>query len=639
MLTLPPKEAVVDAVRDNGKLLAAAGIAGVGGWMMYRYWTYGVSIFEPVYTKDGVCAKKEDKVVLFGKVEGQNRGPSPMDPPRQTVDPYYWMRDDKRSARAVITHLNRENAYFEAQTKGLSKLKKEIYNEFVSHIKETDENVPHPHGPFFYYTRTVKGLSYKIHCRKRSVGGHPAGAEQIILDVNQLAKGRKHCDVQMVEPSPEHTVMAFTVDYTGYETYDVFFKDMATGKLLSESLKETAGEIVWGPDRKTIFYTTLDPEHRPNKVWRHTMGTPQSSDALLLTEDDELFWLDLDKTCSGRFLVVRTSSPTRSECHVLDLEGPKGAAGELAVVQPREDDHRYKVEHWGQYLYIITNLGGCSNSKLMRTPIGKMGKANWEQVLPYESTTKLDYLVVFKSYIVVNGRYNGLKMCRVLDMGTGSAPPKVHDLVFPEDCYDMYADHNRVFDTVLFRFGYSSLISPNSVLEYNMATRQRTLLKETDVPLYDRTLYTCKRLFATAKDGTKVPISLVYRKDSSYGAGKGPSPCMLYGYGSYGMCIDPCFSPKTISFLDRGMVYAIAHIRGGGRWVATGMRSTASTSRNATHSQTFATALNFSSGGGSRPRIGLPSRAGALGGCLWAPLSTCALTSSGRVLRACPSLT
>ena len=289
-----------------------------------------------------------------------------MDPALKRKDDLYWLRDDTRSNPKVLAHLNRENAYFEHKFRPLRRLHTKIYREFVSHVKETDEEVPYPWGNYIYYTRTVKGLSYPIHCRRLTDTKEKASAEEVVLDVNLLSKGKKYCDVHSVEPSPDHQLIGFTVDHTGYETFEIKIKDMATGRLVPLGVDESAGQMVWGSSNSEFFYTTMDSEHRPYKVWKHVLGEDQSKDVCLFTEDDELFWIDIDKTCSGRFLIVESCSPTTSEIHVLDLQDSKAT---LSVVQPRVKDHRYSVEHWGEHFYIITNMDKCINSKLVKTKI------------------------------------------------------------------------------------------------------------------------------------------------------------------------------------------------------------------------------------------------------------------------------
>jgi oligopeptidase B len=254
------------AVKSNPGLFVAGTSASIAaGWIFYRWTKYRV-LLEPIFDETyGVKAQRIPRKVTAGKVEGENRGPNPADPAVVWEDPFFWMRDDKRADSRVIAHLNRENAYFDHKTKHLQGLKAQIYNEFVSHTKETDEEVPYPHGDWFYYTRTVTGKSYKIHCRKPSVAGAPGGAEQVLLDVNELARGRKYCDVQSVRISPDHTKLAFTVDFVGYETYDVLVKDLSSGRVSADVLHETAGEVVWGKDSSELYYTTMDDEHRPFK--------------------------------------------------------------------------------------------------------------------------------------------------------------------------------------------------------------------------------------------------------------------------------------------------------------------------------------------------------------------------------------
>jgi oligopeptidase B len=536
---------IAAASKSTVALAAGAAVAtGYGIYLLFRWRKYRV-LFSPVFTEHGVVPEKRVVTkIRYGKVEGENRGPNPMDPPVIREDDLFWLRDDKRKNHSVIAHLNRENAYFDYKFKPLRGLQAAIYKEFVSHTKETDEEVPYPYGDYLYYSRWVKGLSYSIHCRKSRKAGTiedkdyfkspqwSALPEEIVLDQNILGKGKSHCDVHSVEVSPDHKLVAFTVDFIGYETYDIVVRDLATGAE-KDKVVGTAGQIVWGKKTDEFFYTTMDEEHRPDKVWRHKLGQPQKNDVCLLTEDDQLFNASIDKTCSGRFLVIELDTPTRTEVHLLDLDSPNSS---IQVVEKRSQDHRYSVEHWGEHLYIITNSDGCINSKLMCTPIKSMGKSNWKDVMPYESTTKLDYLVCFENHVAINGRSKGLKMCRIMDMQKGT----VTELKFDEVCYETFPRRNREWKTSKFRYGYSSSITPDCTYDYDMAAATKLLLKEKDVPMYDRNKYTAERVLATAKDGTKIPISLVYHKDCAYAK-------------KTGVCVSlsqtkPCSKRKLTSF-------------------------------------------------------------------------------------------
>ncbi|CAM9993833.1 unnamed protein product [Ascophyllum nodosum] len=507
-------------------------------------------------------AVKRSHVVRFGRVSGENRGKNPMDPPLDRVDEYHWMRDDKRESKEVLGHIHKENAYSQENMEHLKDLRETLYEEFLSHMKETDTAFPYRHGPFFYYTRNEKGKPYRIHCRSKELRGE----EQVVLDVNVEAEGSAHYDVADVSPSPgEHRLAAYAVDTTGYETYDIHFREVATGENLEDVILKTSGDLCWGADETTVFYTTQDEEHRPHKLWMHVLGTPQAQDVLVYTEEDQLFWLGIGKTDSGRFLLVEVSSKTTGEIRFIDLQGVRGAEGHRnlspQMISDRKEGVRYTTEHWGSDFYIVTNIDGCKNSKLVRTPISSPGSENWTDVIPYDPLVCLRRIQCFENHIVLSGREGGLSQLWIRDMRTGN----MHRLEHPEEAYTSYATNNMVFESDMLRFGYQSMVSPSSVLEYDMNTRERTLLKEKEVPNYDRSQYECKRSMVKARDGVEVPVSMVYRKDI-YPAGVAghSAPCMLYGYGSYGASMEPSFDFTRLSYLDRGMVYVVAHIRGGG---------------------------------------------------------------------------
>eukprot|EP00903_Cladosiphon_okamuranus_P021564 g19826.t1 len=485
-----------------------------------------------------------------------------MDPPLERVDEYFWMRDDKRESKEVLGHIKKENDYTEEKMSHLKGLREDLYKEFLGHMKETDTEVPYQHGPYFYYTRSVKGKPYKIHCRSKELGGE----EQVVLDENVQAEGADYCDIADVSPSPGgHDLAAYAADMTGYETYDVRFRDVATGKDLDDVIAKTSGDVCWGADATTVFYTTQDDEHRPHKLWLHTLGTPQAEDVLLYTEDDQLMWMGIGKTDSERFLTMNVGSKTTSEIRFIDLQGVQGAEAHrglsLNTLAARTEGVRYGAEHWGDDFYMVTNKDGCKNSKLVKAPISSPGSENWIDVTPYDPAVCLKGILCFKNHIVLTGRENGLAQLWIRDMRTGGS----HRLEHPEQAYATYSTCNMVFDTSTLRFGYQSMVSPRAVFDYDMDTKVRTLLKEKEVPGYDRSMYTCERTAVKARDGVEVPMSMVYRKDLYPDglAGK-KAPCMLYGYGSYGASIEPTFDFTRLSFLNRGMVYVIAHIRGGG---------------------------------------------------------------------------
>ncbi|CAM9371202.1 unnamed protein product, partial [Chrysoparadoxa australica] len=518
-------------------------------------------------------AKKIAHTLKFGSVPGENRGARPMNPPKEHTDDYYWLRDDSRKNRAVLKHIEHENKYTEAQTEGLADLKSTIYEEFISHMKETDAQVPYKHGPYYYYTRTEKGKSYSIHCRSKSahspdelLKGPAPSDQQIILDINAVAEGKDYCDVGDVSPSNDHKVIAYAADFSGYETYEIRFLQMEEGgKAIEDVITETSGDMCWGADASTIYYTTQDSEHRPYKLWRHQMGTPQSSDVCLYHEEDEMFWMGIGKSDSERFLAMHVGGKTNSEIHVIDLEGVQGteahAAAELKIITPRMEDVLYRIEHHGDKFYIVTNLDGAKNKKLMACPVDSPGVASWVDVMPYDAKRSLSYVSCFSNHLVISGRENGLKQIWIRDQRTENLTQMEH----AEDVYSCHTRCDVFFDTNVLRYVYESMVSPSSTFDYNMDTGARTLLKEKEVPGYLPSNYECTRVDAMAADGTSIPISMVYSK-AIYPSGilGTEAAMMLYGYGSYGACIEPNFSFTRLSYLDRGMVFAIGHIRGGG---------------------------------------------------------------------------
>jgi oligopeptidase B len=469
-------------------------------------------------------------------------------------DPYFWLRDKPNPE--VAAYLEAENAYTDAVLKPTEPLQKALYDEMLSHVKETDLSVPYRDGAFLYYYRTEKGKQYRIHCRK------PAGesAEQVLLDLNALAEGKKFMSLGAFRPSDDGSLLAYSTDDTGFRQYTLAVKDLKTGALLPERMLRVTS-VAWAADGKTLFYTVEDETtKRSHRLYRHKVGTPVSADALLLEEKDERFGVHVGRTRSGAWLVMEISSHTTSEARVLKADAPEG---EWTLVAAREQDHEYDVDHRGDLFYIRTNSGG-RNFRLVTAPVAAPGRANWKEIVPHRPDVMLTGFDLFKDYLVLDERTNGLQRFTVRSFATGDS----HTVAFPEPVYVASPDTNRIWDTKVFRYAYQSFVTPQSVFDYDMDARKATLLKEYEVPGYDRTKYSSARLWATAADGTKIPLSIVWRSKTADGKTRtlkdGPFPTLLYGYGSYGISIGVSFRSDRLPLLDRGFAYVVAHIRGGG---------------------------------------------------------------------------
>ena len=469
-------------------------------------------------------------------------------------DPYFWLRE--KSNPQVAAYLEAENAYTDAVLKPTEPLQKALYDEMLSHVKETDLSVPYRDGAFLYYYRTEKGKQYRIHCRKPAADG----AEQVLLDLNALAEGKKFMSLGAFRPSDDGNLLAYSTDDTGFRQYTLAVKDLKTGALLPERMLRVTS-IAWAADGKTLFYSVEDETtKRSHRVYRHRVGTPASADALIYEEKDERFNVGVGRTRSRAWIVMESSSHTTSEARLLKADAPEG---EWTLVAPREQDHEYYVEHRGDLFYIRTNSGG-RNFRLVTAPVAAPGRANWKELVPHRADVMLTRIDLFKDHLVLEERANGLPRFTVRSFATGDS----HVVSFPEPVYTASSETNRVWDTKVFRYGYQSFVTPQSVFDYDMDARKATLLKEWEVPGYDRTHYASARLWATAADGTKIPLSVVWRSKTAEGKARtlkdGPFPTLLYGYGSYGIPIGVSFRSDRLPLLDRGFVYAIAHIRGGG---------------------------------------------------------------------------
>ena len=486
-----------------------------------------------------------------------------MDPPVARDGVYNWLRDETRKDEQVLDYLKAENRYCAQQTKHLEPSRNTLYAEILSHLKETDDDLPYPYGDYEYYSRTVKGLSYKIHCRKLK----GSTKEEIVLDENEIAKGLEYCAISGHDPSPNHKLLAYGVDTTGYETYNLRIIDLTTGKQLDDVIEEISGEIVWNSDSKSLFYMKMDEEHRPFELFMHVLGTNQSEDIQLFKEDDQKFWLDIDKTQDGKYLIVASASTETSEQYLMQLNKDSGDKDlhPLICLQPRQFGVRYYVESHEDNLYIVTNKDNAKNNKVVTIPFKDvhLGAPAWKEIRPYNPDVNVEGLLPFESHLVIFGRQQGMERIWVANQDQPNFS-NWKELEFDEDLWSVWNDNNWEYKSTLLRFGYSSLVTPKRIIEYNMNTNSYNILKQTEVPNYNPDHYSCQRLYATARDGTtRIPISMVHHKKVSI-AGDVSNPLILYGYGSYGASIDPAFDFKRIPLLDRGVVYCIAHIRGGG---------------------------------------------------------------------------
>ncbi len=462
------------------------------------------------------------------------------------VDDYFWLRE--KTNPAVMSHLKAEEAYTDTVMKPTAPLQEKLYNEMLSHIKQTDANVPYRYGNYFYYTRTVQGQQYPIYCRKK---GSTEAAEEILIDVNELAKGQQFMSIGDFAPSDDGNLVAYSTDNTGYRQYLLHVKDLRTGQLLSERI-ERVTSVVWANDNKTIFYVTEDPvTKRSDKFFRHVLGTDKND--LVYDEKDELFDIGVGRSLDKAVIFLHAFSKTSTEARYLRADDPNGT---LKVILPREKEHEYDVDYRDNLFYIRTNKG-AKNFRVVTAPLSDPSEKNWKEFVAHDPAVKVEAISLFANHAVLSEWENGLQQLEVIDFKTN----KRQRIKFPEPVYSVFLSANREFETNVVRYSYNSLVTPNSVFDYDMTTGKSTLRKETEVPGgFDRNNYQSERVFATASDGTKIPMSIVYRK----GVKKdGSAPLLLYGYGSYGYSIPPTFSSTRLSLLDRGVIYVIGHIRGG----------------------------------------------------------------------------
>jgi oligopeptidase B len=466
----------------------------------------------------------------------------------ERVDPYFWMRD--RQNPDVLAYLEAENAYTEATMQHTLPLQTQLYEEMLGRIQETDLSVPYKDGDYYYYSRTEAGKAYPIHCRKK---GSLDADEEVLLDENILAEGHEFFELGAFDISPDHQLLAYSVDTNGSELFTLYFLNLNTRELYPENIPETYYSLAWGNDCRTVFYTQVDGAHRPFKLFRHQLNSAIESDVLVYHETDDFYYLNIDKTRSEAYLLMNLSSKITSEIHYLDANNP---TGKFQVIRPRTTGVEYDVEHHSDLFYIVTN-DGAMNFKLMSAPVVSPGVENWQTVIPHREDTMLSDVSAFVDHLVIYERTAGLPQIRIRQLASGQE----HYVTFPEPTYEVGEGANPDFNTKTLRFGYTSLITPSSVFDYNLETQERELKKETPVlGGYDRTQYISERLQAIAPDGTKVPLSVLYKKGITPNS---ENPLLMIGYGSYGYNYPDNFSSVRLSLLDRGVVLAIAHIRGG----------------------------------------------------------------------------
>jgi oligopeptidase B len=464
------------------------------------------------------------------------------------VDNYYWLRDKKNPE--VKAYLEAENAYTNAVMKTTEGLQKKLYDEMLSRIKETDVEVPYKEGGYFYYLRTEAGKQYGIRCRKK---GSMDAPEEIVLDVNELAKGQTFMSLGAFDVSDDGNLLAYTTDNTGFRQFTLAVKDLRSGKILVDHA-ERVDSVAWANDNKTIFYTVEDEvSKRSYRLYRHNAGT-SGPDDLIYEEKDERFDIGVGKTRSKAYLLLISGSHTTSEARYIPADQPMA---EWKVMEPRKQDVEYYPDHNGNFFYIRVNDAG-RNFRLVKAPVSEPGSKNWQEVAPHRADVMLDDTDFFKNYYISYEREKGLPQIRVTNLQSGES----RRIEFPEPAYVNYPYANREYDTTKFRYGYQSFITPQSVFEYDLASGSSTLLKQKEVPGgYDRTRYQVERIYATASDGVKIPISVVHLKGAKL---DGKGPIYLTGYGSYGAPYDIGFNSNIFSMVDRGVVAAVAHIRGGG---------------------------------------------------------------------------
>lgn len=463
------------------------------------------------------------------------------------LDNYYWL--NQRENEDMLSYLKMENAYRGQMMKHLEGLQNDLYEEMVARIKQTDMSVPYKENGYYYYSRFEEGVEYPFYCRKK---GSQDAEEEIMLDLNEMAKNFDYFNVAGRSVSPDNKLLAYGEDTLSRRIYTLRFKNLETGELYEDKIPNTTGGAVWANDNQTIFYNVKDEALRSYKVFKHTLGTDASEDEEIYHESDETYSCFVYKTKSKKFIVIGSWHSISNEYRVLSADKPHG---EWNVIEPRQKGLEYSIAHYENKWFIKTNLD-AKNFRIMSTSENATTKENWEEVIPHRADVLIEGMNIFNDFLVLEERINGIKNIRIRPWSGAE-----HYINFGEESYVASVSTNPELDSEILRISYTSLTTPNSIYDYNMVTKERTLLKQQEVVgEFDANNYKSERLYAKAQDGTKVPISLVYRKGFKK---DGKSPVLLYGYGSYGASMDPWFNQVRLSLLDRGFVYAIAHIRGG----------------------------------------------------------------------------
>lgn len=465
------------------------------------------------------------------------------------IDNYYWLND--RENPEVIQYLNDENTYTDFILKDTEQLQENLFNEIRNRIKEDDSSVPYKHNGYWYITRYETGQEYPIHTRRK---GSLDAPEEILFNVNDLARDFSYYHLGGINITENNELAAFGQDTLSRRIYTIQIKNLKTGELLPDKLENTTGSSVWAADNKTLFYTRKDETLRPYQIWKHTLGTPQSEDVLVYQEDDDTFNAYVYKTKSRKYIIIGSGSTVSDEYRFIPADQPNA---KWNLFSPRERDLEYSIEHFENDFYILTNKDKATNFKLMKTPINNTAKSNWVDVIPHREDVYLENFEIFKNYLVLEERSNGL-----IHLNIRSWDGKEnYYLPFKEEAYTAYTSTNPDFDTDILRYGYTSMTTPNSTIDFNMKDKTSEVKKEQPVlGGFKKENYITKRLWVTARDGKKIPISIVYNKNTPINEN---TPVLQYAYGSYGVNMDVYFSSSRLSLLDRGFIYVIAHIRGG----------------------------------------------------------------------------
>lgn len=467
------------------------------------------------------------------------------------IDDYYWMNE--RENPEVIAYLEAENDYYQKSTAHTQKFQEDLFEEMKARIKEDDSSVPYLYNGYYYITRFEKNKDYPIYTRKK---GSLGADEEILFDCNEMAKGNAYFNLRGINISDDNKWVAFAIDTVSRREYVIQIKDLVSGEILPDKIEKTTGTSTWAADNKTLFYSRQDTETlRPEKIYRHIKGTDAQSDQMIYHEKDETFRTFVYRSKSKKYIIIGSGSTMTNEYQILKSDNPEG---DFKIFQTRERGLEYSISHFGDSFYMVTNKDGATNFKLMKTHEEQTSKENWQEVIPHRKDVLLEGIDIFKNFLVISERSNGLTQ---INIHPWNAPENSYYLPFPNETYTAFTTTNVDFDTNQLRFAFQSMATPASVMEINMDTKTQIVLKEQEVlGDFNKDNYEEVRLWATAQDGTKIPISVVYRKGIEK---NGKNPLLLYAYGSYGASMDPYFSSTRLSLLDRGFVYAIAHIRGG----------------------------------------------------------------------------